>query len=156
MVTPSRLDIGRHLGAELSRNQDAKHRLCGLGHTRAGGNEFNDEARGAWYCARDALTSAADVGFHRTREFGYIGRYEGEARSVERLADCIGDCPDLGGANVHRSLDADAVIGYPAGQALAADLRCRGHRGLIYPIRSRASSRAKASRPMPARPMASQ
>jgi hypothetical protein len=34
-------------------------------YTRAGGNRFNDEARGAWYCAWDALTSAADVGFHR-------------------------------------------------------------------------------------------
>ena len=78
------------------------------------------------------LTSAQEVGFHRTRELGFIGRYEDEARYVELLADFIGDFPDLHG-EAHRSLDPDPEAGYPAGQALAADLRREGYRGLIYP-----------------------
>lgn len=109
------------------------HINAAFAYTRAGGNRFNGEARGAWYCAWDALTSAAEVGFHRTRELGYIGRYEGEARYVELLADFIGDFPDLEGTRTHPSLHADPATGYPAGQALAADLRRQGHRGLIYP-----------------------
>lgn len=109
------------------------HINAAFAYTRVGGNRFNGEARGVWYCAWDALTSAAEVGFHRTRELGYIGCYEGEARYVELLADFIGDFPDIGGTNAQSSLDADPGIGYPAGQALAADLRRHGHRGLIYP-----------------------
>ena len=45
-------------------------------YTRASGNRFNSGARGAWYCAWDALVSTAEVAFHRTRELGYIGLYE--------------------------------------------------------------------------------
>jgi hypothetical protein len=64
-------------------------------YTRPTGNRFNTGDRGAWYCAWDMLTSAQEVGFHRTRELGFIGRYEDEARYVELLADFIGDFPDL-------------------------------------------------------------
>lgn len=101
-------------------------------YTRADGNRFNSGERGAWYCSWDLLTSAQEVGFHRTRELGYIGRYEDEARYVELLADFIGDFPDLHGVT-HPALQADPQSGYPAGQALADDLRRQGHRGLIYP-----------------------
>jgi hypothetical protein len=101
-------------------------------YTRPSGNRFNTGARGAWYCAWDMLTSAQEVGFHRTRELGFIGRYEDEARYVELLADFIGDFPDLHG-KPHPALDPDPAQGYPAGQRLAADLRSEGHRGLIYP-----------------------
>jgi hypothetical protein len=78
------------------------------------------------------LTSAQEVGFHRTRELGYIGRYHDEARYVEILADFIGDFPDLHDAG-HPALDPDPETGYLAGQRLAAGLRREGHRGLIYP-----------------------
>jgi hypothetical protein len=101
-------------------------------YTRPTGNRFNSGDRGAWYCAWGMLTSAQEVGFHRTRELGFINRYEDEARYVELLADFIGDFPDLHG-DAHSSLDPDPGKGYPAGQALAADLRREGHRGLIYP-----------------------
>jgi RES domain-containing protein len=101
-------------------------------YTRPGGNRFNSGDRGAWYCAWELATSAQEVGFHRTRELGFIGRYEDEARYVELLADFIGDFPDLHGQD-HPALAADPAQGYPAGQALAADLRRDGHRGLIYP-----------------------
>ena len=100
--------------------------------TRPGGNRFNTGARGAWYCAWDMLTSAQEVGFHRTRELSFIGIYEDEARYVELLADFIGDFPDLH-EEPHPALDPDPERGYPAGQRLAADLRSEGHRGLIYP-----------------------
>lgn len=108
------------------------HINAAFAYTRPSGNRFNSGDRGAWYCAWHMLTSAAEVGFHRTRELGYIGRYEDEARYVELLADFIGDFPDLRGEE-HPALDAEPGLGYPAGQALAADLRRAGHRGLIYP-----------------------
>ena len=101
-------------------------------YTRPGGNRFNSGDRGAWYCAWDMLTSAQEVGFHRTRELGFINCYEDEARYVELLADFIGDFPDLHGSACP-ALDPDPAKGYPAGQALAEDLRGEGHRGLIYP-----------------------
>ena len=121
------------------RAQDLKlygesHINAAFTYTRPGGNRFNSGDRGAWYCAWDMLTSAQEVGFHRTRELGFIGRYEDEARYVELLADFIGDFPDLHGAEAaHPALDSDPGKGYPAGQALAAGLRREGHRGLIYP-----------------------
>ncbi len=101
-------------------------------YTRSTGNRFNSGDRGAWYCAWAMLTSAQEVGFHRTRELGFIGRYEDEARYVELLADFVGDFPDLHGPP-HAALDPDPAAGYPAGRALAVDLRRDGHRGLIYP-----------------------
>lgn len=102
-------------------------------YTRPGGNRFNTGERGAWYCAYDALTSAEEVGFHRTRELGFIGVYTDEARYVELLADFIGDFPDLGDEPAHPALNPDPETGYAAGQALAAELRREGHRGLLYP-----------------------
>lgn len=101
-------------------------------YTRPFGNRFNGGDRGAWYCAWETLTSAQEVGFHRSRELGFIGRYEHEARYVELLADFIGDFPDLHD-KAHPALDPDPAVGYRAGQALAAELRSLGHRGLIYP-----------------------
>lgn len=101
-------------------------------YTRPGGNRFNGAGRGAWYCAWEMLTSAQEVGFHRTRELGYVGRYEGRASYVELLADFIGDFPDLRGTD-HPALAPAPEAGYPAGQALAASLRRAGHRGLTYP-----------------------
>lgn len=102
-------------------------------YTRPTGNRFNSGDRGAWYCSYNVLTSAEEVGFHRTRELGFIGVFEDEARYVELLADFIGDFPDLSGDADHASLNPDPDIGYPEGQALASSLRREGHRGLLYP-----------------------
>jgi hypothetical protein len=121
------------------------HVNAAFAYARAGGNRFNDGRRGAWYCAWDALTSAAEVGYHRTRELGYVGHYEGNARYVELLADFIGDFPDLGGDDAqpgsNPALHPDPAVGYPAGQALASELRREGHRGLIYPSVRRTGGR---------------
>src|SRR3546814_8246289 len=70
-------------------------------------NRFNSGDRGAWYCAYDLQTSAEEVAFHRARELGYIGIYEDDARSVELLADFIGDFPDLDGQARHPALAPD-------------------------------------------------
>lgn len=110
-------------------------------YTRPSGNRFNAGDRGAWYCAYHTLTSAAEVGFHRTRELGYAGVFRDEARYVELLADFIGDFPDLGDEPRHPALDPDPGIGYAEGQALAAALRREGHRGLLYPSARRRGGR---------------
>lgn len=102
-------------------------------YTRPTGNRFNSGDRGAWYCSYDVLTSAEEMGYHRTRELRYMGIFEDEARYVELLADFIGDFPDLDGVVGLEALDPDPTVGYPAGQALAENLRREGHRGLLYP-----------------------
>ncbi len=110
----------------------ASHINAAFTYTRPTGNRFNRGDRGAWYCAYDVLTAAEEVGYHRTRELGFIGVYEDAAQYVELLADFIGDFPDLAGED-HAALNADPDVGYPAGQALAEALRRAGHRGLLYP-----------------------
>ena len=102
-------------------------------YTRAGGNRFNDPERGAWYCSWDSMTAIAEVGYHRTRELGFVGVFHDSARYVELLADFIGDFPDLTDAPDHPALNPDPISGYAEGQALAAHLRRNGFRGLIYP-----------------------
>ena len=102
-------------------------------YTRAGGNRFNSDARGAWYCAWDVMVSISEVAWHRSRELGFTGVFEDTARYVELLADFIGGFHDITDEPDHPSLTADPVVGYPNGQNLAAWLRQDGSRGLIYP-----------------------
>lgn len=109
------------------------HINAAFAYTRAGGNRFNAEKRGAWYCSWDTATSIEEVAFHKTRELAFIGLYEDEARYVELLADFIGDFPDLTDEPDHPALHPDPALGYPEGQALAERLQREGHRGLIYP-----------------------
>lgn len=110
-------------------------------YTRPTGNRFNTGDRGAWYCSYDGLTAADEVGFHRTRELGFIGIYEDEALYCELLADFIGEFPDLGDQPDHRALSPNTDVGYPEGQNLALSLRAEGHRGLLYPSVRRAGGR---------------
>ncbi|MDD9746203.1 MULTISPECIES: RES family NAD+ phosphorylase [Marinovum] len=102
-------------------------------YTRAGGNRFNSETRGAWYCAWDVMVSVSEVAWHRTRELGYTGCFKDSARYVELLADFIGGFDDITDQPDHPSLAGDPARGYPEGQALAERLRRQGSRGLIYP-----------------------
>lgn len=145
-LTSARLTSERGRNLHLDRRELAwarrenDLRLYGEGHvnaafsyTRAGGNRFNDESRGAWYCSWDFLTSVEEVAFHRTRELSYIGRFEDSARYVEILSDFIGDFPDITDEPDHPALTPEPAEGYPEGQALARQLMGRGHRGLIYP-----------------------
>lgn len=107
------------------------HINAAFAYTRKGGNRFNDENRGAWYCSWDSLTSLAEVGFHKTRELTFIGRYHDSTRYVELLADFIDSFPEV--EPPAPALHPDPEIGYPAGQALAESTRRAGHSGLIYP-----------------------
>lgn len=100
---------------------------------RKGGNRFNAEDRGAWYCAFETQTSAAEVCYHRTRELGFIGIYHDEAIYVELLADFIGEFPDIQDEPDHLSLNPNTDIGYPQGQKFADQLRRSGAKGLLYP-----------------------
>lgn len=103
-------------------------------HTRAGGNRFSDESRGAWYCATQTLVSIEEVGFHKTRELANADWLEETAVYVELLADFVGAFPDLTRvAPPPDCLGADPRVAYPLGQALARDLRAAGARGLVYP-----------------------
>ncbi|MEB8386501.1 RES family NAD+ phosphorylase [Rhodobacteraceae bacterium KMM 6894] len=102
-------------------------------YTRAGGNRFNSEDRGAWYCAWNSLVSISEVAWHRTRELGYTGWFNDNARYVELLADFIGGFDDITDQPDHPALHPDPDIGYPEGQSLARHLRREGSRGLIYP-----------------------
>jgi RES domain-containing protein len=145
-LTSARLIAERGLNLHLDRRELAwkrrRHDLQVYGnshinaaftYTRASGNRFNAESRGAWYCSWDTMTSIAEVAYHKTRELRFIGIFEETARYVELLADFIGEFPDITDEASHPALDPDPALGYPQGQLLAEKLRREGHDGLIYP-----------------------
>ena len=101
-------------------------------YTRTGGNRFNSEGRGAWYCAWDVMVSVSEVAWHRTRELGFTGSFNDSARYVEMLADFIGVFDDMTDEPDHPALHPDPAVGYSEGQSLAQHLRRSGSRGLIY------------------------
>lgn len=136
----------RRLKAERAglRDLDARELLFGVWgrtfvnaaftYTRKDGNRFNDGRRGAWYAAFEDLTALEEVAWHRTRELGWIGEYRDEGVYQALLAGFIGDFPDLRGAEPRPPcLDPDPAVGYPAGQALAKELRADGVAALVYP-----------------------
>jgi RES domain-containing protein len=105
-------------------------------HTRPGGNRFNGEDRGAWYCAFEAETALAEVAYHLTRELEAIGRFNNTTDYAELIADFSGTFHDLRGADraSEEALDREPAIAYPAGQALARRLRGdAGSNGIVYP-----------------------
>lgn len=119
-------------------------------HVRPGGNRFNDTGRGAWYCSYDAQTSLAEVAYHLTRELDAIGRYDNITDYAEMIADFIGPFHDVTGPAFARRdcLGADMSVSYPAGQALARQLRAAGSNGLVYPsVRHPAGTCLVAFRP---------
>ncbi|WDR02661.1 RES family NAD+ phosphorylase [Devosia algicola] len=109
------------------------HINAAFAYTRPEGNRFNDAGRGAWYCAFDDLTAIAEVAYHRTRELQRINHFVDEAIYQVLLAGFLGDFRDLRGMDSGEPfLAADPAIAYPAGQALATQLRTEGARGLVY------------------------
>ena len=103
-------------------------------YTRPGGNRFNDEGRGAWYCAFACETALAEVSYHLTRALEDVGRFENATDYSELFADFIGAFHDLRRVDpVPPCLDPDPEVGYPAGQALARQLREAGGVGVVYP-----------------------
>jgi RES domain-containing protein len=105
-------------------------------HTRPGGNRFNDVSRGAWYCALEPETAIGEVSYHLTRELEAIGRFENVTDYAELIADLFGAFHDLRTSDfrAHRARHTDPAIAYPAGQALAKQLRREAaSNGIIYP-----------------------
>jgi hypothetical protein len=110
-------------------------------HTRPGGNRFNGDDRGAWYCAFDVETCLGEVSYHLTRELDAIGRFENVTDYAELIADFFGPFHDLRGAAraAEPALQEDPALAYPAGQALALRLRKElDSNGIIYPSLRRA------------------
>ena len=105
-------------------------------HTRPGGNRFNGEGRGAWYCGFSAETALGEVSYHLTRELAAIGRFENVTDYAELIADFFARFHDLRRLDHadELALQVDPAIGYPAGQALAARLRQEADsNGIVYP-----------------------
>lgn len=105
-------------------------------HTRPGGNRFNGEDRGAWYCAFEVETSLGEVSYHLTRELEAIGRFDNVTDYAELLADFFGPFHDLRGTDPESepALREDPGVAYPAGQALARRLRTEAaSKGIVYP-----------------------
>lgn len=110
-------------------------------HTRPGGNRFNDEDRGAWYCAFEVETSLREVGYHLSRELEAIGRYENVTDYAELIADVFGRFHDLRAADraSEPALHEDPALAYGAGQTLARRLRAEAaSNGIVYPSARRA------------------
>jgi RES domain-containing protein len=105
-------------------------------HTRPGGNRFNDDNRGAWYCAFDPDTALGEVAYHLTRELEAVGRFENITDYAELIADFSGPFHDLRAfdVGVEPALHKDPAIAYPSGQSLARQLRVdSSSNGIIYP-----------------------
>jgi RES domain-containing protein len=105
-------------------------------HTRPGGNRFNDDNRGAWYCAYEVQTAIGEVTYHLTRELEAIGRFENVTDYAELVADFFGAFHDLRTAETGDDpvLHTDTAIAYPPGQSLAKRLRTEaGSNGIVYP-----------------------
>jgi RES domain-containing protein len=105
-------------------------------HTRPGGNRFNDDNRGAWYCAYEVQTAIGKVTYHLTRELEAIGRFENVTDYAELVADFFGAFHDLRTSEIGDDpvLHADPAIAYPAGQGLAKRLRAdAASNGIVYP-----------------------
>lgn len=105
-------------------------------HTRPGGNRFNGEDRGAWYCGFEIETSLGEVSYHLTRELEAIGRFENLTDYAELIADFFGLFHDLRVADdaAEAALHQNPAIGYPAGQTLARRLRTEAaSNGIVYP-----------------------
>jgi RES domain-containing protein len=105
-------------------------------HTRPGGNRFNGEERGAWYCGFEPETALDEVAYHLTRELEAAGRFQNVTDYAELLADFVGIFHDLRAADqaAEACLNRDPAVGYPAGQALARRLRTEAaSNGIVYP-----------------------
>ncbi|MEJ6850559.1 RES family NAD+ phosphorylase [Sinorhizobium fredii] len=105
-------------------------------YTRPGGNRFNDDERGAWYCAFQVETALAEVSFHLSRELEAISRFENVTDFAELVADFIGQFHDLRGEDFAADpcLSAHPAVAYLGGQSLAKWLRKeKDSPGLIYP-----------------------
>lgn len=139
-VTNSRL-IGQEIGLPYLHPSELVYGIpyftfinAAFTHVRPGGNRFNDERRGAWYCAFEIETAIKEVAFHLTRALSDVGHFKNITDYAELFADFIGEYHDLRHIKpVPDFLSEDVSAGYPAGQKLARELRVADSLGIVYP-----------------------
>ncbi len=97
-------------------------------------NRFNGPERGAWYAAFAVETSLAEVSYHMRRELGRVQDYHAVVDYAEIWASFAGAFVDLREQDSPpQCLDPDPAVGYPAGNALAAETIALGYNGIVYP-----------------------
>lgn len=97
-------------------------------------NRFNGPARGAWYAALAVETALAEVRFHMTGHLSESGSFDATIDYAEMHAAFAGAFVDLRGLpEPPMCLHPEPAIGYPAGNALAAEVMAAGHNGIVYP-----------------------
>jgi RES domain-containing protein len=97
-------------------------------------NRFNGPDRGAWYASFEVETALAEVSFHMQRELDRVQSYHAVVDYAEIWASFAGAFVDLRGQRPRPAcLDPDPAVGYPAGNALAAETMALGHNGIVYP-----------------------
>jgi RES domain-containing protein len=100
-------------------------------YARPEGSRFNNDERGAWYCAFDIDTALAEIVFHKTVEYAEIQRFDDSVRYQNLLADFSSPFHDLRGTKSFvKCLAPDS---YVASQRLAAQLLEQGSLGIVYP-----------------------
>lgn len=100
-------------------------------YARPEGSRFNNDERGAWYCAFDIDTALDEIIFHKTVEYYEIDRFDDSVRYQNLFADFNSEFHDLRNAKGHaKPLAPDSYI---ASQKLAAQLLDEGSLGIIYP-----------------------
>ena len=100
-------------------------------YARPEGSRFNNEERGAWYCAFDIDTALAEVIFHKTVEYYEIDRFDDSVRYQTLHADFNSEFHDL--RNTTRYAKCLAADSYVASQKLAVQLLEEGSLGIVYP-----------------------
>src|SRR3546814_5226233 len=80
------------------------------------------------------ISCIAEIAFHVERELARIDRFEARIEYAELFASFAGEFLDLRDpAAPPDCLHPDIGVGYPAGNALAAEVRRRGVNGIVYP-----------------------
>ncbi len=111
-------------------------------------NRFNGPGRGAWYAALAVETCFEEVAFHMTAFLADAGHFDAAVDYAELFASMAGEFIDLRTARDHPALAPDIAVGYPAGNAVAAEALARGMNGVIYPsVRHRGGTCIAALRP---------
>ncbi|WP_299771584.1 RES family NAD+ phosphorylase [uncultured Tateyamaria sp.] len=105
-------------------------------YTRETGNRFSGPERGAWYATwgEDRVeTAQSEVGWHLTQELHATGVYDNVTAYRELNASFATEFHDLNGADLETELHPDPIVGYPAGQRLAARYMAAGSNGFLFP-----------------------
>ena len=100
-------------------------------HAHPLGTRFSSSERGAWYAGFELETAQAEVEYHKTIEYGEIGKFEDSVTYVDFLADFSGEFHDI-----RQAPDFDFALNprsYVESQELGQRLLMGGSLGIVYP-----------------------